>query len=177
MTISATSLAELLDRHWGPLVAWVGPCNGAAEDVVQQAFIALSRETTVPAQPIAWLYKTSRNLACNERKQRTRRIRRHQVVARPEQQPCPLWQTQEAAELAERLGELPSDAREIVVARIWGELSFDEIAKLVHKSRATVWRHYNAALESLRDIYGVPCNTKTTAPRQADPNSTQSPTR
>ncbi len=160
MTISPETLAELLERHWGPLVVWVGPCGGAAEDVVQKAFIALSAESVVPRNPAAWLYKTSRNLAINERKQRQRRQRRHEIAARPEEQPCDVWRSSQAAELAEKLNRLSEESREIVVARIWGGLSFEEIAQVVQTSRVTVWRRYNSALQSLRELYGAPCETK-----------------
>lgn len=159
MTISPETLAELLDRHWGPLVAWVGPCGGASEDVVQRAFIALSAESVVPRNPPAWLYAASRNLAINERKQYQRRQRRQELVARPERQPCHAWRTSQAAELAEKLNQLPDDAREVIVAHIWGGLSFEEIGQVVQKSRATVWRHYQSALQSLREQYGATCET------------------
>lgn len=160
MTISPEKLAELLDRHWGPLLVWVGPCDGGAEDVIQQSFIALCSEPVVPQNPVAWLYKTSRNLAINAQKQRQRLQRRQAVAARPEEQPCTVWRTSEAAEIAEKLSRLPDEAREIVVAHLWGELSFEQIAKVVGKPRTTVWRHYNAALQSLRNMYGVPCAMK-----------------
>lgn len=160
MSISPETLGNLLDRHWGPLVAWVGPCGGAAEDVVQEAFIALAGETIVPHNPPAWLYTTSRNLAINDRLQRQRRQRRHEVVARREEQSIPAWRTSEAAELAEQLSQLPDGPREIVVARIWGGLSFEEIAQATEKSRATVWRHYQTALQLLRESYGASCEIK-----------------
>lgn len=159
MAVSPETLAELIDRHWAPLVAWVGPTDRAAEDVVQQAFIALSAQQVSPENPAAWLYKTSRNLAINERKQRERRRVRQAKAARAERQPCDVWRNSEAAELAEHLDRLPDGAREIVVARIWGGLSFEEIAGAVDKSRATVWRHYQAAIEALRESYGVSCET------------------
>ena len=160
MAVSPEVLAELIDRHWAPLVASVGADDRAAEDVVQQAFIALAAERVSPENPTAWLYKTSRNLAINERKQRERRRVRQGKAAQPERQPSDAFRNSEAAELNEHLGQLSDDAREIVVARIWGGLSFDEIAGVVGKSRATVWRHYRAAIETLRESYGVSCETE-----------------
>jgi len=160
MTISPQNIRYLLDNYWGPLVAWVGPCSGAGEDVVQQAFIALARQSLEPSNPVAWLYRTSRNLAINEQKQSQRRKRRHQALARTEEQPSSVWQNSEAAELAERLAKLPDDLRQVVVARIWGGFSFEEIGEILSKSRATVWRHYNTAFDELRTLYGAPCQVK-----------------
>lgn len=160
MSISPEQLSNLLDRHWGPLLAWVGPCGGAAEDVVQQAFIALSGEFPSPRNPAAWLYATSRNLAINEKIQQERRLRRNEIAARSETQPAEIWKTNEAADLVEKLGRLSDQAREIVVAHIWGDLSFDEIASVLNLSRATIWRQYQLALTQLRNLYGVTCETK-----------------
>ena len=158
-TVTPERLAELLDRHWGPLVAWVGTCDGLAEDVVQQAFIALASQTVVPENPAAWLYKTSRHLAINTCKQHQRRLRRQTMAARCEQQPSTVWRSSQAAELVEKLNCLADAEREVVVAYIWGGLSFEEISCLVGTSRSTVWRHYQAALEHLRKVYNAPCKT------------------
>jgi RNA polymerase sigma-70 factor (ECF subfamily) len=46
---------------------------------------------------------------------------------------------------------LPPEQREVVIARIWGGLTFDEIAALVRDSRTTVHRRYNEALATLRE--------------------------
>jgi RNA polymerase sigma-70 factor (ECF subfamily) len=51
----------------------------------------------------------------------------------------------------EHLDALPPDQREVVVARIWGGLTFDEIAALVGEPRTTVYRRYGEALEVLRE--------------------------
>ena len=46
----------------------------------------------------------------------------------------------EPGELEPMLAELPRLEREIVVARIWGELSFEQIAELVERSTSAVHR-------------------------------------
>lgn len=155
MPITARQLSEYLDRHWGPLLVWVGQCDGMAEDVVQQAFIALSAQAIVPENPVAWLYKTSRHFAINERKKLCRHRVRQAAVAQPESQPCELWQTEQSADLADQLRGLPDELRETVVAHIWGEMPFAEIAAITGRSQATVWRQYQSALDQLRqsEIY------------------------
>lgn len=155
MPIAPEKLAELIDRHWGPLLAWVGRCDGAAEDVVQSAFIKLAAVEPAPDHAVGWLYQASRHLAMNERKSRQRRLRRQASVARPDSQTPTVWQSAEASELIEKLHGLPDDLREIVVARVWGNLSFEEIATMLNASRSTVWRRYGEALSSLREYYGV----------------------
>lgn len=159
MPIDPEKLAELIDRQWGPLVALVGREGGWAEDVVQQAMVKLAAEDPVPENPVAWLYRVARNLANNERLQNSRRLRRQQQVARPEQEFDSEWSSLEVRELVEYLDRLPAETREVLVARIWGGLPFEEITTVVGKSRTTVWRLYNAGLDQLREIYGVPCKT------------------
>jgi RNA polymerase sigma-70 factor (ECF subfamily) len=45
---------------------------------------------------------------------------------------------------------LPDLQRQVVVARIWGELTFQQIADLVDRPTATVFRYYRESLESIR---------------------------
>ena len=54
-----------------------------------------------------------------------------------------------AAEIERSIGTLEDLERQIVVAHIWGELSFSQIAKVVDKPRSTVHRHYKNALAML----------------------------
>ena len=54
-------------------------------------------------------------------------------------------------EVARLLGELPLEQREIIVARVWGGLTFGEIAGLTGCPLATAHRWYNAGLERLRE--------------------------
>ena len=52
---------------------------------------------------------------------------------------------------------LPADQREIIVARLWGGLSFEEIAQLAGESTSTVYRCYQRGLTALRERLGVSC--------------------
>ena len=55
---------------------------------------------------------------------------------------------------------LPLAEREVVVARIWGGLSFEEIAGLTGALTSTVHRRYQAGLAALRERLGLPCPEK-----------------
>ncbi|MEL6110842.1 MAG: RNA polymerase sigma factor [Planctomycetota bacterium] len=151
MRFDASELSHLLDRHWGPLLAWVGPADGIAEDVVQQAFLKFSALPKRPSNPTAWLYTTARHLALTERKKLGRRRARQQAVARAESQPCEIWKSHESAELVARLDALPNELRETIVAHLWAEMTFDEIAAATHRPKATVWRQYQKGLRLLRE--------------------------
>ena len=57
----------------------------------------------------------------------------------------------DADEAARRLAELPLDLREVIVARLWGGLTFEEIAALVGCSLPTAHRRYHTGLAQLRE--------------------------
>ena len=81
------------------------------------------------------------------------RRRKHEATAAGR---APLWfLPAEAARIdanaaAEALEELPLDQREVIVAHLWGGLTFQEIANLTESSAATAHRRYEAGLRALR---------------------------
>jgi RNA polymerase sigma-70 factor (ECF subfamily) len=58
------------------------------------------------------------------------------------------------------LEELPLELRETIVARLWGGLTYDEIADLTGTSTATAYRRYLNGLAQLRERLGVACQAK-----------------
>jgi RNA polymerase sigma-70 factor (ECF subfamily) len=59
------------------------------------------------------------------------------------------------------LAELPLEQREVVVARIWGGLTFDQVAELIGCALPTAHRRYQAGLARLRERLEDRC-TRTT---------------
>ena len=49
--------------------------------------------------------------------------------------------------------------RELIVMRIWGNLTYEEIGGAVNISTATAYRQYERALTKLRNILESPCTT------------------
>jgi RNA polymerase sigma-70 factor (ECF subfamily) len=64
-----------------------------------------------------------------------------------------------AAEQA--LASLSSENRQLVVMRIWGELTFAEIAGVMGLSESTVHGRYKKALGELRGVLEKSCPNKT----------------
>ena len=159
-------LGYLLDRYLGALVLYARQWCRAPEDVVQEAFIKLARQKEPPLHPVAWLYRAVRNRAISEgRSERRRLAHEGKVAARaalwftPAEDPAGL----DAQAATNALGGLPLDQREIIVAHLWGGLTFEQIADLTGGSAATCWRRYAAGLTALRHQMGAPCPTgKTT---------------
>ena len=114
----------------------------------------------------AWLYRAVRNRAISEsRSERRRNAHEGRVASR-----AALWFTPaedpagiDAQAATDALQALPLDQREVIVAHLWGGLTFEQIADLTGGSAATCWRRYAAGLARLRHKMGATCPTgKTT---------------
>lgn len=158
MPIESYKLAELLDRYWPVLVAWVPGARADAEDVVQAAFVKLAAEDPPPCNCVAWLFTVTKRLAINELKSQQRRRAREKIVA-SQRQASPGSQAMTAdLEIMDLLDALLDREREVVIARVWGELTFGEIGLALNESKATVWRDYQSAIENLKHAYQYECN-------------------
>jgi RNA polymerase sigma factor (sigma-70 family) len=152
-------LTRLLDEHAAALVLYAQQLCDTPEDVVQEAFLALVRQAEPPKNPIGWLYRVVRNEAINASRNLRRRIKRETAVANASE---PWFNASvddrlDAAEAAQAMRQLPIEQRETIVARLWGGLTFDEIAQLTGTSTSTVHRWYQAGLNELRERLGVTC--------------------
>ncbi len=146
-----------LDGHGPALVLfarqWVSS-RSAAEDVVQEAFIRFWRSRHRVEEPVAYLFATVKHCALDWQRDRSRRSRREEVAARPEREPLfasPLEQDERRAAIDAALGELPESQREVLVMKIWGELSFPQIAEALRISANTAASRYRYALAKLRE--------------------------
>jgi RNA polymerase sigma factor (sigma-70 family) len=153
MPIDAENLGKLLDRYWAVLVAWVGSSREGTDDVVQSAFIKLSMEDPAPSNCAAWLFTVTKRLAINESLSRSKRRSRESLVASQKTEIDGSGGDSNEFELLDLLNTLSSHEREVVIARIWGGLSFDQIASVFGEPKATVWRVYQSGINRLRESY------------------------
>ncbi len=159
---------ELLERlakeHAAALVLYARQWCGTPEDVVQEAFLKLVVQKTPPDNPIPWLYRVVRNAALMANRAERRR-RHHETVAAAR---VPAWFVDsdlaglDAAAVTAALRSLPSSQSEVLVARIWGGLTFEQIGEAVGCSAPTAYRTYVAGLSALREKMGVPCPIRPT---------------
>lgn len=159
MPIDAPELARLIDRHGASLQLWVRSYCESSVDVVQEAFAKLAIQDPPPHKPVAWLYQVSRNLALKQRLSDHRRRLREKAAARPElidEEIHPV----EVVDLIKAVEGLDDELREILVARIWGQLSLEEIGNLCGISTATAFRRYNESIKTLRSILEPKCENR-----------------
>jgi RNA polymerase sigma-70 factor (ECF subfamily) len=161
-TVGPELLARLIDEHAPALVLYARQWCDAPEDVVQEALLRLVEQPGLPENVLAWLYRVVRNAAVSVSRSATRRTRRETATARrrePWFDPTDGEQLDAAAATA-ALELLPLEQREVIVARLWGELSLEQIAELTGSSTSTVHRRYQSGLAALRERLGVACPPK-----------------
>jgi len=148
---------DWLDRHGSALVllarAWV-PTHTDAEDVVQEAFVRFWRARDRAADPIAYLFGCVKRCALDWVRARGRQAPREAVAARPEGEPLfdgPLEQGERRAAVATALDALPDAQREVLVMRVWGGLSFPQIAAALGIPTDTAASRFRYALVKLRE--------------------------
>ena len=155
-------LTRLLDEHGAALVLYAQQWCDTPEDVVQDACLALVRQPALPDNLAGWLYRVVRNGAINASRTSRRRTKREAATAGGSEPwfHITLDDRLDAAEAARAMRQLPIEERETIVARLWGGLSFEEIAQLTSSSTSTVHRWYQAGLNTLRERLGVECQQK-----------------
>ena len=147
-------------EQFGPaLVAYASSVLGdrsRAEDALQQVFLKLLKgniEVPSPAKP--YLFRAVRNTALSMTRCSNRDVpledegQRGSTYQQWFEAPAELgyWSTK----LESAIRELPVEQSEVLVMKIWGEMTFDEIATVLDISMNTVASRYRYALAKLRE--------------------------
>jgi len=144
------------DRHGAALVLLARQfvqSRADAEDVVQEAFVRFWRSRERVTEPAAFLFACVRRCALDWQRSRQRRTHREERAARPEVELlfARTEQDERRAAIESALHELPVEQAEVVVMKIWGHLSFPEIAEALEISPNTAASRYRYALAKLRE--------------------------
>jgi len=168
--LSSEELSALWQTHAAALLLVArGHCGtqapGTAEDCVQEAFISLASQKVQPNNTSAWLMKTVRNAAIDAVRSQQRRVRREQTAAsvgRKWLEPVEATLTTESTtdQLKTALQQLDNTTRDIVIAHLWNDMTFRQIADACDVSAATAHRKYEAGIDQLRALM-IPHETDT----------------
>jgi len=146
-----------LDEHGAAMVLlarqWVGS-HADAEDVVQEAFVRFWRSRERVAEPVGYLYACVKRCGLDWQRAGKRRSRREEATARSETEPIfagPLEQDERRTAIEAALVNLPDKQREVLVMRIWGGLTFNQIAEALAISIDTAASRYRYALARLHE--------------------------
>jgi RNA polymerase sigma-70 factor (ECF subfamily) len=133
----------------------------AAEDVVQDAFVALWRRAgdfdVARCAPRTWLLAIVRNRCIDELRRRAIALKRTTAIedqpAAIEHDPWPeTWKRTCGTAIRSALAELPPEQREVVELGFYGDLSHAQIAARVGAPLGTVKKRMRTGLKRLRSL-------------------------
>ena len=161
----ASAFARVFDRHFAAVHRYLARRVGRerADDLASQTFVvaferrASFRPDAVSARP--WLLGIATHLLLSHRRAESRLL---DTLARAggELAAAPSHHDREPGEvdwrLAAALAELDSDQRDVLLLVAWGELSYDEVADVLHIPIGTVRSRLSRARAHLRAQLAVP---------------------
>ena len=145
-----------LREHGPKLLAfacqWVD-CRAEAEDVFQEAFVRFWQNRDTVRQPLLYLYRCVRNAAVDRARSNQRRERHEMAAAPPAGTPrpeAPLDQRERERKINEALTKLPPHQREVVALRVWSDMTFEQIGKILSIPRSTAHALFGLAMRRLQ---------------------------
>lgn len=148
---------RLYDEKAAELILYgrsLGLSVAEAEDVLHETFVALLQMEEAPKNPVHYAIRAYRNQALNCKRGWLRRLKREFESIR--------WFEQNASEsplelAAQRaLARLPAEQREVIVLKIWAEMTFEEISGMLEISANTVAGRYRYGMAKLKKILKGP---------------------
>jgi RNA polymerase sigma-70 factor, ECF subfamily len=128
-----------------------------AEDVVQEAFVRYWRhQRNLPGEPVALLVTSIRRAALDLARRESRRAAREDMACGGLEEseavfdPLPGDGDERRQEVEAVLRCLPAEQREVLVLKLWQELTFEQIGELLAISPHTAASRYRYALATLR---------------------------
>lgn len=128
-----------------------------AEDVVQEAFVRFWRhQRALPGDPMALLVTSVRRAAFDLARRTDRRALREERSSAIFGDgiawfQCSLESDERRVALEEAMRRIPPEQREVLVLKIWAELTFDQIATELGVSPNTAASRYRYALAAVRN--------------------------
>ncbi|MBN1341324.1 MAG: sigma-70 family RNA polymerase sigma factor [Phycisphaerae bacterium] len=163
-TIDPSQLGQWFDACGATLTLYARQClpAPAAEDVVQDVFVRLMAQRQPPRNVKAWLFRSVRNAAVSRiRAERSRLNHEPQAAAQRARWFEHRHDDLIDADVAQQtLASLPHEQREVVVLRIWADMTLQEIADVTGEPVSTLFSRYKAGLAEVRRRLESSCKTK-----------------
>jgi RNA polymerase sigma-70 factor (ECF subfamily) len=144
---------RLYDEHGPALLAyacaWLHDPS-QAEDVLHQVFLQVLRDGSTRISSAGYLFRAVRNRVLNHVRDRAREVA---LDGDAQWLESPSGSTETALALQSALGMLPQEQREVIVLRVWGQLTFEEVAGIIGVSPNTAASRYRYGLEKLSEVW------------------------
>lgn len=140
----------LCARQWTPSLA-------DAEDVVQEGFVRYwKHQRHLGGDPFALVLTSVRRAALDRARSNQRRMQREDRYGAEGRGDTPLFlgsaeRDERTRAIEEALRRLPAEQREVLVLKLWGELTFAEIGQQLDLSPNTAASRYRYALGALKE--------------------------
>ena len=158
-TVEGPGWDQWLARHAPRLLLFArqeARCEEDAHELVQEAVVEAWRRQADGAPPAPGLvFGLIRRRAIDLARRNVRRANREAAAqeAAPQEWFAPEIEDRERARLLQdALKQLPAAQREVVTLKVWGELTFAEIAEALDIPANTAASRYRYALEELRKL-------------------------
>jgi len=142
------------DEHGPALLAYAAALlrdPSAAEDVLHQVFLQLLRgRVAISGDPAPYLFRAVRNTALNHLRGQSREV---ELAGGGVWLESPDGSRETSLALQSALKALPDEQREMVVLKVWGQMTFEEAANVVGISPNTAASRYRYGLEKLKEIW------------------------
>lgn len=148
------------DRHGPALLLFARQLTDSlaeAEDAMHDGFIRFWKRKRQVDDALAYMYRCVRSAALDQRRGEGRRQQREFALSYTDRPAAPQpWRDavrdETDRQLRAAIEQLPEAQREVLVMKIWGGLTFDQIANAAELPRSTAAARYASAIKTLRDL-------------------------
>ena len=154
-----TQLAQLFEsKHKQLYVAALSVTRNraSAEDAVLDAMLAVSELNEEPDNLLAYLYRTVRNKALHTAKQSKRFSADSETLDFIDNKSQSAEEQIFVTQILEQLEKLESNQQQVLIMKLFGDLTFDEIAEITANSPNTVASWYRRGLQKLKETIHEP---------------------
>jgi RNA polymerase sigma-70 factor (ECF subfamily) len=142
----------LYEQHGAVLLAYALSLlqdRPASEDVLHQVFVKLLQgQVGINGEPLHYLYRAIRNTAHNYRRNHSREV---ELTSNGHWLEGPPGMEAIGLAIQSALRDLPEEQREIIVLRVWGQMTFEEAALALDISPNTAASRYRYGLAKLKE--------------------------
>lgn len=125
--------------------------RASAEDVVLDAMLAVSELKQAPNDLLSYLYRTVRNKALHSSKQAMRFTSNFDCSSFIASNSNAAEEQVFARQIFKQLEKLESNQQQVLIMKLFGDLTFDEIAEITANSPNTVASWYRRGLLKLKE--------------------------
>ena len=155
MLEAASNWQPWFDRHQAALLLLARQylaTTEEAQDALQEGFVKFWRSRAQARDLTAYLFTCVRSAALDLRRAREARRARERAAMAPALFAAPVELDDRRQMLETALASLPEEQREVLVLKVWSELTFAQIAETLHMPANTAASRYRYAIARMQTL-------------------------